>query len=197
MRSVSKSVIPATGSSNNNSLGSCISNMPISNHCFCPWLKLPAWRRMSCVRWIVSKTSRSLSDCTPSNLKNIEAATPLWVLSANSKFSNTLKCSNTVGFWNLRPMPNCAISGSLWRSKSIVLPKKTWPESGLVLPVMMSIMVVLPAPLGPMMQRNSPGAISSDKWLIALNPSKLTLTSSKYKILPCVVSNSPLVWMRP
>ena len=123
--------------------------------------------------------------------------TPLSVLSASSRFSNTESCSNTVGFWNLRPMPSWAICGSLNRSRSIVLPKKTLPESGRVLPVMMSIIVVLPAPLGPMMQRSSPGAISSDKLLMALKPSKLTLTSSKYKIRPWVMSTSVEVTRRP
>ena len=52
-------------------------------------------------------------------------------------------------------------------------------ESGRVLPVMMSIIVVLPAPLGPMMQRSSPGAMSRLSLLIALKPSKLTHTSSR------------------
>ena len=61
----------------------------------------------------------------------------------------------------------------------MVLPKNTVPSSGRVLPVMMSIIVVLPAPFGPITQRNSPGAMSSDSLLIALKPSKLTLTSSR------------------
>ena len=33
------------------------------------------------------------------------AARRLSVFSASSRFSNTVWCSNTVGFWNLRPMP--------------------------------------------------------------------------------------------
>ena len=57
-------------------------------------------------------------------------------LSASSRFSNTLRCSNTVGFWNLRPMPTCTISFSRRRSRSIVEPKKALPASGRVLPVM-------------------------------------------------------------
>ena len=139
---------------------------------------------------MVCSTSHKRSACSDVRLINTDARTPLWVLSASSRFSYTVSCSNTVGFWNLRPMPSCAISGSLWRSKSMVLPKNTVPESGRVLPVMMSIMVVLPAPLGPMMQRSSPGAMSSDKLLMALKPSKLTFTSSKYKMRPCVTSTS-------
>ena len=46
------------------------------------------------------------------------------------------------------------------------------PSSGLVLPVMMSIIVVLPAPFGPMMARISPGASVSDRLLRAWKPSK-------------------------
>ena len=44
--------------------------------------------------------------------------------------------------------------------------------SGCVLPVMISIIVVLPAPFGPMMARISPGSTMSDRPLIALKPSK-------------------------
>jgi hypothetical protein len=44
----------------------------------------------------------------------------------------------------------------------MVLPKKQVPLSGRVLPVMQSIIVVLPAPLGPMMQRSSPTLMVSD-----------------------------------
>ncbi|MDT4848826.1 hypothetical protein FQZ97_829280 [compost metagenome] len=73
----------------------------------------------------------------------------------------------------------------------MVLPKNTVPVSGRVLPVMMSIIVVLPAPLGPMMQRSSPGAMSRLRPLMALKPSKLTCTSSRYRMRPCVVSTSP------
>jgi len=73
----------------------------------------------------------------------------------------------------------------------MVEPKKTVPESGRVLPVMMSIIVVLPAPLGPMMQRSSPGAMSRFRPLMALKPSKLTRTSSRYRMRPWLVSTSP------
>src|SRR5207253_3639551 len=58
----------------------------------------------------------------------------------------------------------------------------TTPSSGLVLPVMMSIMVVLPAPFGPMTARISPGSSASDKLLMAWNPSNETCTPSRYSI---------------
>ena len=53
------------------------------------------------------------------------------------------------------------------------------PASGRVLPVMTSIIVVLPAPFGPMMQRSSPALIDSDSAFNALKPSKLTVMSSR------------------
>ncbi len=67
-------------------------------------------------------------------------------------------------------------------------PNQTLPVSGRVLPVMTSIMVVLPAPLGPMMQRSSPSSMYRFRLFSALKPSKLTLTSSTYRIGPWVVS---------
>src|SRR5450755_4346406 len=44
VRSVSSSVMPATGSSSSSSFGSCISSMPISSHCFWPCDSSPATR---------------------------------------------------------------------------------------------------------------------------------------------------------
>ena len=76
-------------------------------------------------------------------------------------------------------MPAWAICGSVMRVRSSVCPKKQVPESGRVLPVMTSIMVVLPAPLGPMMQRSSPASMARLSLLRALKPSKLTEMSSR------------------
>jgi uncharacterized paraquat-inducible protein A len=59
------------------------------------------------------------------------------------------------------------------------------------LPVTTSIIVVLPAPFGPMMARISPGAMVKDRLLSALNPSNDTLTPSRYK--SAVVSASILI----
>ena len=57
--------------------------------------------------------------------------------------------------------------------------EKHSPESGRVLPVMTSIMVVLPAPLGPMIARISPGSMTNDNSLSALKPSNETLMPSR------------------
>jgi hypothetical protein len=51
--------------------------------------------------------------------------------------------------------------------------------SGRVLPVMMSIIVVLPAPFGPMMARSSPGSTTKESAFNALKPSKETDTLSR------------------
>ena len=47
----------------------------------------------------------------------------------------------------------------------LALEERPMPVSGRVLPVMTSIMVVLPAPLGPMMARISPGSSTSDRFV--------------------------------
>ena len=87
---------------------------------------------------------------------NSVAKTPRSPFSASSRLSQTVWNSKTVGFWNFRPMPSSAISASSWRVRSMSPSKKTSPSSGRVLPVMTSIIVVLPAPFGPMMARISP-----------------------------------------
>ena len=76
-------------------------------------------------------------------------------------------------------MPRVAIwvSSSLVRSTSPA--NNTSPSSGRVLPVITSIMVVLPAPFGPMIARISPGATTSDRPFSALKPSKETVTPSR------------------
>lgn len=99
---------------------------------------------------------------------------------ASSTLSATVWLSNTVGFWNLRPMPSSAIDASSWRVKSTVpSANSTSPLSGFVLPVMTSIIVVLPAPLGPMMARIAPVSTVNDSERKARNPSKVTLTPSR------------------
>ena len=137
------------------------------------------------------------SSCSPLRRKNIDERTPRSAFSASSRFSNTVRCSNTVGFWNLRPMPIEAISFSRRRSRSMVEPKKALPTSGRVLPVMTSIIVVLPAPFGPMMQRSSPALMFRLSALSALKPSKLTVMSSRYRMAPCATSTSPGCTTRP
>ena len=77
-------------------------------------------------------------------------------------------------------MPSAAIAGSSSRVRSVSSPNTIWPVSGRVLPVTTSIIVVLPAPFGPITARISPGSIASDNSFSARNPSKVTLTPSRY-----------------
>src|ERR1700712_5561484 len=79
-------------------------------------------------------------------------------------------------------MPRSAIRVSSSLVRSVMPSNSTVPSSGLVLPVMMSIIVVLPAPLGPMMARISPGWSISDRLLMAWKPSNETCTPSRYSI---------------
>ena len=184
VNSVSASVMPATGSSSNSSCGSCISNMPISRNCFWPWDNSPAGRCAEPLRRMVCSTSPMRSFCSPLSFARRLAHTDLSVFCASSRFSNTLRASNTVGFWNLRPIPAWAICTSLIWRRSRVSPNQAWPSVGRVLPVITSIMVVLPAPLGPMMQRSSPTPMYRLRLFRALKPSKLTLMSSRVRMVP-------------
>ncbi len=88
---------------------------------------------------------------------------------ASSMFSNTDRLSNTLGVWNLRPIPRLARAGtgsgvmrSPWYQMS--------PALGLRWPEIMLMKVVLPAPFGPMMQRSSLLASWKSTWSVATRP---------------------------
>ena len=73
-------------------------------------------------------------------------------------------------------MPSSAISASSSRVRSYEPSNMTSPRSGRVLPVTTSIIVVLPAPFGPMMARISPGSMAKERLFSALKPSNETVT---------------------
>src|SRR5688572_25657522 len=188
VRSVSASLMPATGSSSSSTLGSCISSMPISSHCFWPCDSKPAVRSADSRRPMSIRVAPTWSFCCKFIFETRVARTRLSAFIARSRFSNTVSCSKMVGFWNLRPMPACAIWASVMRVRSAALPNTARPSSGRVLPVITSIIVVLPAPFGPITQRSSPESIMSERLLSALKPSKLTLMPSRYRTVPCPAS---------
>ena len=110
--SVSASVMPATGSSTSSSSGSCTSSMPISSHCFWPWLSSPA-RRLRGVREPDDRPAprRSGRAARPTGRRTSERNRARSPFSASSRLVQTVWLSNTVGFWNFRPMPSRAIVG--------------------------------------------------------------------------------------
>ena len=88
-------------------------------------------------------------------------------------------------------MPACAICGSRQAQQIDGAAEEGRPLSGRVLPVITSIIVVLPAPLGPMMQRSSPASMVSVSAFSALKPSKLTRDVFEVQHHACVTSGSP------
>src|SRR3990167_364347 len=138
----------------------------------------------------------SLARSEPASLKRRLCHGERRPASASSRFSQTVSVSITEGFWNLRPMPRLAIAASSYWVRSIVPLKNTSPESGRVLPVMMSIIVLLPAPFGPMMARSSPSRSTSDRLLMALKPSKLTQTPFRYSTLSVGICRSTMTGLR-
>jgi hypothetical protein len=154
------SVMPATGSSTSSSLGSCASSMPISSHCFWPCERLAGeivLARRHAHRFEDLLDTRLVGRCQAVEQRRKRPR----VSDIERQFRycpQTVWLSNTVGFWNLRPMPSWAISASSSLVRSTIAVEEHLPLSGRVLPVMMSIIVVLPAPFGPMMARSSPGS---------------------------------------
>ena len=159
--------------------------MPISSHCFWPCDSSPAGRSSASSSPIWAAASSMRSRSAPLRRARNMAHTRRSCFRASVRLSRTLRRSNTVGFWNLRPMPTSAICASVRCSRSMRSPKNTCPSSGRVLPVMTSISVVLPAPLGPIRQRSSPWSTYSVRSLSALKPSKETLTPSTNSAPSC------------
>ncbi len=117
-------------------------------------------RARSC-RWISCEhRRRCASRCAPDSFANSVGAHAACRSSARARGSRTPlgprtpSASGTCG--RCRRARSAARAGAV---RSMVWPKNAVPASGRVLPVMTSIIVVLPAPFGPMMQRSSPTSI--------------------------------------
>ena len=99
--------------------------------------------------------------------------------SASSRLSKTARFSNTVGFWNLRPMPRLAISLSSSRLRSAVPTEKNLAGIGAGFPGddihHCRFAGSVRADDGP----SSPSSRTSERPSSALNPSKLTVTPSR------------------
>jgi hypothetical protein len=161
--------------------------MPISSHCFWPCDSRPAWRSAS-----VSRRIRRSVSAMRSRLRRVRAgeqAAPDALVGLHRQFE---VLEHRVVLEDRRLLELAADAGvrdlGLGHARQVdgLAEEARCRESGRVLPVMTSIIVVLPAPLGPMMQRSSPASIVSDSLFSALKPSKLTVMSSRYRMTGAV-----------
>ena len=92
-------------------------------------------------------------------------------------FSTALIVANRRMFWNVRAMPSVVILSG--RVRVMSLPSKTiHPIVGLYRPVSMLKNVVLPAPLGPMIETIERSGIEKETSLTATRPPKIFETCS-------------------
>src|SRR5262249_40043806 len=109
---VSASVMPATGSPISISSGSCARSTPTWSDCFGPCDRLRAARPRSDASRTTSRMLLTRLSSSEFSRQNRLAQGRRSLLSASRILSSTVCMSNTVGFWNLRPMPSMAISVS-------------------------------------------------------------------------------------
>ena len=101
----------------------------------------------------------------------------------------TLRESNRPRFWNVRPMPSRAICQGLHPTSSF--PLSLMDPDDRNSPVMQLNSVDLPAPFGPMIAKNSPGATVNDTSESAATPPKLIETPSTSSSGPVLVTRGP------
>ena len=142
--------------------GSCISSMPISSHCFWPCDSRPAGASRCVAAGGSARASRRCGRAARRSRRDEQRARArrLSAFSASSRFSNTVwllehrRLLELAADAGVRDLGFRAGASGRWSGR-----RTRVPASGRVLPVMTSIIVVLPAPLGPMMQRSSPASI--------------------------------------
>ena len=83
----------------------------------------------------------------------------VWACTASTQFSSTVRSGNRLVIWKVRARPSAA-------RRCAGAPVTSWPKSAMrpeesgIAPEMRLNSVVLPAPLGPMRARRSPGRTS-------------------------------------
>jgi hypothetical protein len=140
--------------------------MPISSHCFCPCDSEPATpstshsrqpdvheRSCDAVELLVRQRARRAAAHA---LVGLHREFQVLEHGHGLEHGRLLELAPDAGLRDLR-------LGE--RVRSMVWPKNAVPESGRVLPVITSIIVVLPAPLGPITQRSSPTSSVSDSFV--------------------------------
>jgi hypothetical protein len=162
--------------------------MPISSHCFWPWLSRPA------VRWPRAsggsgQQSRRCGRAARRQARNRLARTRR---SAAGQLQVLEHAELLVdrGLLELAADADLRDVGLAQAQQVDGAAEEAVPLSGRVLPVMQSIIVVLPAPLGPMMQRSSPTLMVSVS-VQRLEAVEADVISSRYSATPCVKSGSP------
>jgi hypothetical protein len=146
VRSVSSSLMPATGSSSSSSCGSCMSSMPISSHCFWPCDSSPravagsARRTRSSVAAMRSRSRSELREERAAHaLVGLHRELEVLERAVVLEDRRLLELAPDAGVRDLRLGKPREVDG---------LAEERAPASGRVLPVITSIIVVLPAPLG-------------------------------------------------
>jgi len=89
----SPALMPATGSSSMSSSGSCMRSMPISSHCFWPWLRRAPGVSRSSARKISPATLWTRSTTSAVRVKAMQPATPRPRGKETSRFSKTVRFS--------------------------------------------------------------------------------------------------------
>ena len=199
-------LMPATGSSSSSTSAFWTSSMPISSHCFCPWASTPAGLS---ARWVSPMVciACSIAGSTPGRRRS-RVHTDRSAPAAMSRFCSTVSCSNTLAVWKVRPTPRRAIWCTFFPSSSTP-DLFTDPDAG-TSPVIASITVVFPAPLGPIRNLRSPWNRVRSTSLTALNPSKSTVKprTSRYWVpipalppstgsLPAMLASASVMSWRP
>ena len=94
---------------------------------------------------------------------------------ASAAFSSTVCSVKSCGSWKLRPMPRRTMArGDEADDRLAVIARSCRPAASGSRSIML-MKVVLPAPFGPMMARNSPGITSRSMPSAALTPPKASL----------------------
>src|SRR6266566_689751 len=165
--STSSCVMPAAGSSSRINSGSVESTIPSSTHCRWPCASWPTRRSAAAVRPIRSSISSTRALAFSPRRRR---------LAASQMFSRTERPSNTFGTCVLMPMPSRAISWG-WALEMSCPRNSTWPWVGSSWPVSILKKVLLPAPFGPIRQRNSPSSSVKLTLRTARTPPKCMLRS--------------------
>src|SRR3989442_2741178 len=182
MRCDSAGEWPAVGSSRSRPGGRPASASAISS-CRCsPWerLRTTAAARSASPTAASASRARSSSAWYAASGRSIENLTGVRAWTASRQFSSTVRVGKRLVIWNVRASPSaarrCGATRVTSRSKRRMAPDVTGSS-----PEMRLKSVVLPAPLGPMSARRSPGRTASATPSTARSPPNAFETASSLR----------------